>query len=159
MRSAYLVLSARTQALWPLPARLDFFFVVVVAVDGVSAGIRTSWLPLTSMVHRPRRGSQAPKVSQHCTQTPESLRDPGTARCARRPCAPSQIAVRFRNYSPCAPKPHSSSLDLRTLPGLALATLAHGSLDPSHLGRRWASPFGRALKRVDNWHGWPRQPH
>ena len=87
MCSAYLVLSARTQALWPLPARQEIFFVVV-AVDRVLAAIRTSWLPLTRVVHRPCRNSQASQVSQHCIQTPGPPRDPGTAPCPCRPRAP-----------------------------------------------------------------------
>ena len=130
----------------------------LVAVDGVSAAIRTSWLPLIRVVHHPCRDSQAPQVSQHCTQTPDRREILGLhhARVALTP-PPCRIVVRFRNYSPCAPQLHLSSLDLRILPGLAVA--AHGSLDPSHSRRRWVSPFGRALKRVDNWHGWLRQPH
>ena len=113
------------------PGKSSFF--VVVAVNGVSATICTSWLLLTRVVHRPCRNSQAPQVSQHCTQTL------GTIHPARRSCTHHPL------ISVCSldsPSPRS-----------------HGSLYPSYLRRHWASPFKTALKRVDNWHGWPHQPH
>ena len=98
MCSAYPVLSARTQALWPLPARQEFFFCRCRCQLSISHYL---YIMATSNQSGPSPLPEQPSTS-----------------------GKSALYSNFRNYSPCTPQLHSSSLDFSMLPGLALAALA-----------------------------------